>query len=108
MVADVPGLGERLLEGSDFHSHVIEIRGGSELLRELVALCVVEIVPVLLPGGQAAQQRSQAARLLDPPQVFVPPNHDGNQPWVFWARSVWPEPSEVNLSSLCCRALRDS
>lgn len=59
MVTDPAGLGEQLLERGDFGLELVEFDRGGELVRQPVAVSVVQVVFVLLGVGHAPLQLGQ-------------------------------------------------
>ena len=70
VVAHPPGLGEQFLQGRDFRAELVQFHRGRELVDELVALGVVQVVLVLLGVGQAALQLGQPPGALGGRQIF--------------------------------------
>ena len=70
VIAHAAGLGEQFLQRGDFGPQLIQFTRGGELVGELVAFGVVEVVLVLLGVGQAALQLGQPAGALRGRQVF--------------------------------------
>ena len=70
MVAHAAGLGQQFLQGRDLGPELVQPDGGRELIGQLVALGVVEVVLFLLDVGEAALQLGQPPRPLGRRQVF--------------------------------------
>ena len=70
VVTHTPGMREEIVQGRDFGAKLVKARRRGELVHELVALGVVEVVLILLHVGDAALQLGQPARPLGGWQIL--------------------------------------